>query len=75
MSNPRRQVLTRMLLRNDLLSINDILERLKCSRSALYGFRRRSGFPQPVRAGSLVRWPRKAVDEWSANRNQQREAA
>ena len=51
---------------HDLLTRDELLERLSISRATLYNMMVRSGFPRPIKLGGLRenRWYRHEVDAW-----------
>ena len=51
----------------DLLTVDDVAELLKVSRSTVYEYLKRDHLPQPVKIGPrLARWLRQEVEEWIA---------
>ena len=49
---------------NHLMTLEDILVRLRVSRSTIYTLMARRGFPRPYKIGSGNRWPSHEVEEW-----------
>lgn len=47
-----------------LLTIGDVAKVLICSPRTVYRLAERGRIPQPVRLGSLLRWPRRVIDDW-----------
>jgi excisionase family DNA binding protein len=47
-----------------LLTADDVGRLLTCSRRTVYRLADSGRIPAPVRLGGLVRWSRKALDEW-----------
>jgi len=52
---------------NDLLDAGQMAMKLNCSKRHVYRLWDAGRIPQPVRLGALVRWSRKAIDEWIAD--------
>ncbi len=53
------------LLTRPLLTERDILAFLKVSRTTLFEYRRRKGFPRPLLlGGARLRWRPEAVEAW-----------
>lgn len=50
-----------------LLSVGDVAQMLGCSARHIYRLADAGRMPPPVKLGSLVRWPRTAIDDWVAN--------
>jgi excisionase family DNA binding protein len=49
-----------------LLDVRQVAAILGCSARHVYRLSDAGRMPRPVKLGSLVRWPRAAVDEWIA---------
>jgi excisionase family DNA binding protein len=49
-----------------LLDVNGVAALLNCSPRHVYRLSDSGKMPAPVRLGTLVRWPRAAVDAWLA---------
>ena len=47
-----------------LLSLQSLLKKLDCGRTALYHMRRRPDFPRPVNVGAGDRWREDEIDAW-----------
>lgn len=50
----------------DLLSVKHVSRVLGCSTRTVYRLADAGKMPLPVRLGSLVRWSRKALEDWIA---------
>ena len=50
--------------KNDLLTRDEVLALLKCSRSTLYVLMDSQGFPRPLKVSTANRWLRTEVDAW-----------
>lgn len=48
----------------DLLTRNEVLALLKCSRSSLYVFMETRNFPRPLKLGASNRWIKAEVEAW-----------
>ena len=46
------------------MTLAEILDRLRCSRSSVYAWMTHQQFPEPVKLGSTSRWLRTEVDAW-----------
>lgn len=53
-------------IKNRLLSVNEVLDKIGISRTALYNWRKSGRFPEGRRiAGSnLVKWSESTIDDW-----------
>ena len=49
-----------------MLSTQDVAKLLKCSDRHVTNLRREGRMPLPVKLGTLVRWPRKEIEDWIA---------
>ena len=49
---------------NELMTLDEVLALLKCSRSTLYGLMDSHGFPRPIKVSSVNRWLRAEVEAW-----------
>ncbi len=49
-----------------LLDVGAVAAMLLCSVRHVYRLSDEGRMPQPVKLGSLVRWPRRAVEQWIA---------
>ena len=49
---------------SDLMTIAEVLDRLRCSRSSLYVWMDSQQFPRPLKFGTANRWLRGEVDAW-----------
>jgi excisionase family DNA binding protein len=47
-----------------LLDVGQVADLLSCSQRHVYRLSDAGRMPSPVRLGSLVRWPRQALEEW-----------
>jgi excisionase family DNA binding protein len=47
-----------------MLSIQDVAELLKCSDRHIANMRNEGRMPPCIKLGTLVRWPRKTIEEW-----------
>jgi excisionase family DNA binding protein len=47
-----------------LLDVRGVAAMLGCSPRHVYRLADRGSMPAPVRLGSLVRWPRKTLEDW-----------
>ena len=54
-----------------LLTIEDLLDKLRCSRSTFHLLRRERGFPEPMSWGKC--WLESQVDEWLLHQSQDTE--
>ena len=50
-----------------LLDVQGVAELLNCSARHVYRLSDAGQMPAPVRLGSLVRWPRSAIETWIAD--------
>jgi len=50
-----------------LLDVNAVAELLDCSSRHVYRLSDTGRMPAPVRLNSLVRWSRKAIEDWIAS--------
>ena len=53
---------------DELLTLSDVLNRLRVGRSTLYLLINRSSFPRPVKIGNSNRWLSSEVEAWVATR-------
>ena len=49
-----------------LLGVQAVAELLDCSSRHVYRLADAGRMPAPVKLGSLVRWPRNAIEDWIA---------
>lgn len=49
-----------------LLDVGAVAELLDCSTRHVYRLADSGRMPAPVKLGTLVRWPRQAIEEWIA---------
>lgn len=49
-----------------MLSTQDLADLMQCSDRHIANLRKEGRMPAPVRLGTLVRWPRKAIEDWIA---------
>ena len=49
-----------------MLTVDDVARILVCSARTVYRLTDANRLPSPVRLGSLVRWPRAAIENWIA---------
>ena len=49
---------------DEMLTIPDVMQILSCSDRHITNLRKENRMPQPVKLGTLVRWPRKSFMEW-----------
>ena len=49
---------------NELMTLDEVLALLKCSRSTLYVLMDSHGFPRPIKVSSANRWLRTEVEAW-----------
>jgi excisionase family DNA binding protein len=49
-----------------MLDVQAVAAWLSCSARHVYRLRDSGRMPPPVRIGALVRWPRRAIEEWIA---------
>lgn len=49
-----------------LLDVGAVAELLDCSTRHVYRLADAGRMPSPVKLGTLVRWPRQAVEDWIA---------
>jgi excisionase family DNA binding protein len=47
-----------------MLSIQDVARLMQCSDRHVNNLRKSGRMPQPVKLGTLVRWPQKTIEEW-----------
>ena len=48
----------------DLMTLNDVMARLRVSRATIYVLMERKGFPLPLKLGRSNRWTRFEVEAW-----------
>jgi predicted DNA-binding transcriptional regulator AlpA len=48
----------------DVLDVQGLGAKLKCSERHLYRMVERKLVPEPVKLGALNRWPRAVIDKW-----------
>ena len=53
---------------DDLLTVTEVCDVLKVSRSALYALRYRGEAPPAIKVGRQLRWRRTDLDRWIAER-------
>lgn len=51
---------------NELVSLPQILARVRCSRRHFLRLVDRGSAPSPVRLGALLRWPQQVIEDWIA---------
>jgi len=49
-----------------MLSARDVAKLLQCSDKHVQNLRNQGRIPAPVKLGTLVRWPRQAIEAWIA---------
>ena len=49
-----------------LLTIEELAERLNCSKSTIYGRVKEQRMPEPLRFGNGLRWRPEQINEWIA---------
>jgi len=49
-----------------MLSTQDVARLMQCSDRHVTNLRREGRMPPPVKLGTLVRWPRKVIEDWIA---------
>jgi len=52
-----------------MLSVKQVAKILNCSTRHVYRMSNAARMPRLVKLGSLVRWPKKAIEVWVANGN------
>lgn len=50
-----------------LISIRQVAEILSCSTRHIQRLADGGRMPRPIRLGSLLRWPRRVIEEWVAS--------
>lgn len=50
-----------------MLTVKDLCELLKISRTTLRDIRMDAGFPKPKKVGKSLRWSQSDIDAWLAN--------
>jgi predicted DNA-binding transcriptional regulator AlpA len=50
----------------EMLGIPDVAKLLQCSERHVTNLRKEGRIPPPVKLGTLVRWPRKVIEDWIA---------
>ena len=57
-------------MKDDLMTLEEVMEELKVSRSSVYRYIWQERFPRPISLsrGSANRWLRGEVEEWVRNR-------
>jgi len=51
------------------LTINNLMQRFKVSRTTVWRWQRKEQFPAPVKlSAGCARWKERAVDEWAQKR-------
>lgn len=50
-----------------LLDVQAVAELLDCSTRTVFRLADAGRMPAPVKVGSLVRWPRSAIEQWIAD--------
>lgn len=53
--------------RRAMMSVDDVAEELNCSSRHVRRLADSARMPKPIRLGSLVRWPRSAIEQWIAD--------
>ena len=48
----------------DLITRDEVMDRIRCSRSKLYVLMDRDGFPRPIKIGRDNRWITSEVEAW-----------
>lgn len=51
-------------METELLTRDEVLLFLKCSRSSLYVLMESQGFPRPIKLGTANRWIKSEVEAW-----------
>jgi excisionase family DNA binding protein len=49
---------------SELLTVADVAEILRCSERHVYRLEEEGKMPKAIRPGSIVRWRRKAIEDW-----------
>ena len=49
---------------NDLITRDEVMDRIRCSRSKLYVLMDTGGFPRPIKIGRDNRWIASEIDAW-----------
>ena len=49
---------------HDLMTRDEVTDRVRCGRSTLYILMNRDGFPRPIKIGRDNRWIASEVDAW-----------
>lgn len=49
-----------------LMTVKDVAQLLSCSTRTVYRLNDAGRLPHPVRLGTLLRWPRSAIEAWIA---------
>ena len=50
----------------EILTLAEVLDVLKCSRSTIYQLMKTAGFPRPLKVGRDNRWQAAEVADWLA---------
>lgn len=50
-----------------MLSTKDVAELMQCSDRHVTNLRNEGRMPPPVKLGTLVRWPRRTIEQWIAD--------
>ena len=48
----------------EILTLAEVLVKLKCSRSTVYQLMANANFPRPLKVGRDNRWPAAEVENW-----------
>jgi len=54
-----------------LITLNDLMERLQCSRMSIVRGVESGNIPKPIRIGRLVRWMPATIEAWLAEREKE----
>lgn len=58
---------------NDLITRDEVMDRLRCGRSKIYVLMDNDGFPRPIKIGRDNRWIASEVDAWLERQAAKRE--
>ena len=58
---------------NDLITRDEVMNRLRCGRSKVYVLMNTAGFPRPVKIGRDNRWIASEVEAWLERQAAKRE--
>ena len=54
---------------NQILRLPDVIERVKLSRSSIYGLVAKGSFPPPIKLGErAIGWPDSVISDWIDSR-------